>query len=461
MAVVVVQLGQCGNQVGSQLFSTLHSDSLGLTKHTSYVECSLDRFFYERDDDLPPLARAVLIDMETKVVHGALTDRKRDRGWLYDPSSTHQGRRGSGNNWANGYCKQGPIACDSIMDLVRKEVDKCSHLNSFLVLMSVAGGTGSGLGAYVTERLREQYPRVTIVNHVVWPYASGEVIVQNYNALLTTAHLHDSSDVIMVSQNDHLHKVCSKLLTKEISFNDMNRYVSHSLASVLQPAVPLIPSQSSNQSCNSLLYSNCSLSDLASKLTPHPDYKFLSLKSVPQVPDGSRAYSTFRWAGLLKHMKQMLITDSPTEEGMDWSVQSTASSRPMAKCSEAESKRSPTGGVNRSLANLVVMRGSDLDTADPTIFHDPSLYCSWVPQSMVCTAWYHQHHFNSYEKSCALVSNSQSCVHPLDTVVGKAWRMFGSHAYVHQYNQYGFTEDNFMECFVSAEQIVKNYSSLF
>lgn len=453
MSVVVVQLGQCGNQVGSQLFSTLYLDALGLTKHTSYLESSLDRFFYERDDQLP-LARAVLIDMETKVVHGALMERKRDQGWLYDPGSTHQGRRGSGNNWANGYCKQGPLACDSIMDLVRKEVDKCSHLSSFLVLMSVAGGTGSGLGAYVTERLREQYPRVTIVNHVVWPYTSGEVIVQNYNALLTTAHLHNSSDVIIVSQNDYLHKVCSKLSTKEISFTDMNRYVSHSLASVLQPAVP------SQTSSHSLLYANCSLSDLASKLTPHPNYKFLSVRSVPQVPDGSRVYSTFRWAGLLKHLKQMLITDSPTEEGMDWSVQPTSSFHPMTSCSGVESTKSVGRGVNRSLANLVVMRGSELNTADPTIFHDPSLYCSWVPQPMQCTAWYHQHHFNGYEKSCTLVSNSQSCVHPLDTVVGKAWRMFGSHAYVHQYNQYGFTEDNFMECFVSAEQIVKNYSSL-
>ena len=456
MSVVVVQLGQCGNQVGSQLFSTLHSDALGHTKQTSYLECSLDRFFYERDG-LPPLARAVLIDMETKVVHGALTERKRERGWLYDPSSTHQGRRGSGNNWANGYCKQGPLACDSIMDLVRKEVEKCSYLSSFLVLMSVAGGTGSGLGAFVTEKLREQYPHVTIVNHVVWPYTSGEVIVQNYNALLTTAHLHDSSDVVMVSQNDHLHKVCSKLLAKEINFTDMNRCVSHSLASVLQPAVPLIHSQTSGQSCNSLLYANCTLGDLASKLTPHPEYKFLSVKSVPQVPDSSRVYSTFRWAGLLKHLKQMLITDSPTEEGMDWSLQPTSSSHPMASCSGAES---PSRGVNRSLANLVVMRGNELSTADPTVFHDPALYCSWVPQPMTCTVWYHQHHFNGYEKSCSLVSNSQSFVRPLDTVVGKAWRMFGSHAYVHQYNQYGFTEDNFMECFVSAEQIVKNYSSL-
>ena len=469
MSVVVVQLGQCGNQVGSQLFSTLYSDTHGSSKlapasckDSSYQLCSLERFFNERDG-LAPFARTVLVDMETKVVHNALLERKRERQWLYDSTSTYQGRRGSGNNWVNGYCKQGPCVCDSIMDLVRREVEKCSHLSGFLVLMSVAGGTGSGLGAFITERLREQYPHVTIVNHVVWPYASGEVIVQNYNALLTTAHLHESSDAIIVSQNDQLHKICSKLLTKEITFTDMNRIVSHSLGSILQPAIPVNSSELTGQTFNSLFYTNCTLSDLVSILTPHPDYKFLTVKTVPQVPDQSHAYSTFRWPGLLKHLKQMLITDCPTEEGMDWSLHSTSSSRPLVSCSTGESLQAvdyPTRGINRSLANLIVMRGQDLSIADPTAFHDPTLYCSWVPQSLSCRVWSHQHQFNRHEKMCSLVSNSQSCVRPLDTVVGKAWRMFSSRAYVHQYDQYGFTEDNFMECFVGVEQIVKNYSSI-
>lgn len=116
-------------------------------------------------------------------------------------------------------------------------------------------------------------------------------------------------------------------------------------------------------------------------------------------------------------------------------------------------------GVNRSLANLVVLRGNELDVADPTLFYNRSLYCSWVPPSQTCTVWCSQQRFNRYEKSCTLVSNSQSSVRPLDTVTGKAWKMFGSRAFVHQYIQYGFSEDKFMECFVNVEQILKNYSS--
>jgi tubulin delta len=51
-----------------------------------------------------------------------------------------------------------------------------------------------------------------IVNQVVWPYKTGEVIVQNYNAVLTLSHLYQTADAIVVMENDELHKICSQLL---------------------------------------------------------------------------------------------------------------------------------------------------------------------------------------------------------------------------------------------------------
>ena len=47
MSVVTVQLGQCGNQVGSQLFSTLYSDALAHQKLVkAYHDTSMERFFH-------------------------------------------------------------------------------------------------------------------------------------------------------------------------------------------------------------------------------------------------------------------------------------------------------------------------------------------------------------------------------------------------------------------------------
>lgn len=55
--------------------------------------------------------------------------------------------------------------------------------------------------------------------------------------------------------------------------------------------------------------------ELVSALACHPEYKLLSVSSIPQMPSSSIAYSTFSWPGLLKHLRQMLISNAKLEEG--------------------------------------------------------------------------------------------------------------------------------------------------
>lgn len=60
-------------------------------------------------------------------------------------------------------------------ELVRREVERCDRLAGLMAMMSVAGGTGSGVGTYVTQCLRDVYPKSFILNHLTWPYGTGEV----------------------------------------------------------------------------------------------------------------------------------------------------------------------------------------------------------------------------------------------------------------------------------------------
>ncbi len=57
-----------------------------------------------------------------------------------------------------------------------------------------------------------------------------------------------------------------------------------------------------------------------SALACHPEYKLLSVCTIPQMPSSSIAYSTFSWPGLLKHLRQMLISNTKMEEGGGSSV---------------------------------------------------------------------------------------------------------------------------------------------
>ncbi|XP_022530066.1 tubulin delta chain isoform X1 [Astyanax mexicanus] len=442
MSVVTVQLGQCGNQIGPELFSTVYEDSTGAGRKT-YQESSRERFFWETSDGVL-VARSVLVDMEPKVISQAVAKASKSGKWRYGEKAHFCQKQGSGNNWANGYCVHGPRHKESVEDLVRREVERCDRLAGIFAMMSVAGGTGSGVGTFVTQCLRDMYPQAFILNHLTWPYGTGEVIVQNYNSVLTLSRLYQLSDALVVHENDTVHKICSRLMNiKHISIGDINKVIAHQLGSVLQPAY------TGDSPSN---YSRNPIGELLSSLVCHPEYKLLSLCNIPQMSHTSLAYSAYTWPGLLKHLRQMLIANARMEEGIDWKV--------CVPSSRGDSVRTGQMGFNRSLANLMILRGKDVSSADAGAFKDPALYVPWLPPDGTFSLWNSPVPFNGYEKSASLVSNSQSLLKPLDNMVRKAWNMFVSRAYMHQYTKFGISEDDFLDSFTTLEQIISSYSHL-
>ncbi|XP_068765833.1 tubulin delta chain isoform X3 [Struthio camelus] len=466
MSVVTVQLGQCGNQIGHEVFNAICSDVHGThglcskKENESYHDACKERFFSEEKAGVP-VARAVLVDMEPKVISQTLSIAARSGYWKYDDRSHFCQKQGSGNNWANGICHvllpsllfnsysvHGPKHKDVIMNLVQKEAEKCDRLSGFFTIMSMAGGTGSGLGAFVTQCLRDAFPASFILNHVIWPYGTGEVIVQNYNSVLTLSHLYQSSDALLVHENDVIHKICAQLMNiKQISFRDVNQVIAHQLGSVFQPIYTAE---------GALHYSRSPLGDLMETLVPHPEFKMLGLRNIPQMPENSLAYSTFSWPGLIKHLRQMLIANATMEEGIDWQV------RPPRPGSSVLSKHSTSKLLhfNASIANLVILRGKDMHSADLGSFRDPALYTSWLTPQDAFNLWKTPRAFNKYEKSASLVSNSQFLLKPLDNLVGKAWNMFASKAYIHQYTKFGIEEEDFLDSFTALEQVISSYTIL-
>lgn len=153
------------------------------------------------------------------------------------------------------------------------------------------------------EALRDEYPSACMLSHCIWPYESGEVIVQNYNVLLTLSQLENIVDGIIISPNDSLSSICKKTLDiQRPSFDDLNEVAASALASILLPASwrPVetnekdgIPYQSSGHVSQLSTNNNFDtlragsrvrlLSDLVSKLCAHPAYRLLSLRFTPQV----------------------------------------------------------------------------------------------------------------------------------------------------------------------------------
>ncbi|XP_075417617.1 tubulin delta chain isoform X2 [Tenrec ecaudatus] len=386
--------------------------------------------------------------MEPKVISQTLSKASQAGRWKYSQHACFCQKQGSGNNWAYGYSVHGPRHAESIMNLIQKEVEKCDSLSGFSIIMSMAGGTGSGLGTFITQKLQDQFPNSLKMNQVVWPYGTGEVIVQNYNSILTLSRLYRSSDALLVHENDAIHKICEKRMNiRQISFSDINQVLAHQLGSMFQPTY---------SAEGSFHYRRNPLGDLMENLVPHPEFKMLGVRSIPQMSENSLAYSTFTWAGLLKHLRQMLISNANVEEGINWQVRPPVSGLPpLGKTPFTRELH-----LNTSIANLVILRGKDVQSADLGGLKDPALYTSWLAPVDAFNVWKTQRAFNKYEKSATLVSNSQFLVKPLDLIVGKAWNMFASKAYIHQYTKFGIEEEDFLDSFSLLEQVISSYCNL-
>ena len=74
-------------------------------------------------------------------------------GSLFDSSQLLTDVSGSGNNWAHGHHLYGPQYADELLESIRRPAEECDSLQSFLLLHSLGGGTGSGLGCYILRLL--------------------------------------------------------------------------------------------------------------------------------------------------------------------------------------------------------------------------------------------------------------------------------------------------------------------
>ena len=392
-----------------------------------------------------PTARAVLIDMEPKVVQSTIRRARQTGRWQYDPKGTLAFQSGSGNNWARGYNTYGAQVRDVALDLVRRETEACDHAGGFLLVQSMAGGTGAGLGAYVARALRDEYPTAPILNHCVWPYESGEVIVQSYNTLLTLSALLDSSDGVCVVQNEHLHRACVGALGLERpTFGDMNGVAATQLAGVLLPSATRDAGGGGGGGGGGHGHRRMMLlHDVTRTMCSHPSARLLSLRSVPTMPPKSVDFTTFTWPSLIKRARQMLLTGTTLEEGLDWGLEPGArGARHATRCLDA----------------MLFLRGDGADAADASPLADPRLYPRWSPRPLT-VAW-SPARFNRYEMSATLLSNCQTPCPPVGRMLARAYQMHAAGAYAHQYAEHGVGPGEFEEAFARVEDVLAAYRAI-
>jgi len=221
--IITLQVGQCGNQIGHEFWKQLAAehgiDPEGVLQ--PFAMNGTDRkdvFFYQADDE-HYIPRSILMDLEPRVINGILNS---DYRHLFNHENIFVSKDGggAGNNWASGFA-QGESLHEEIMDMIDREADGSESLEGFVLCHSIAGGTGSGMGSYILERLNDHFPKKLIQTYSVFPnqssnegggVGSSDVVVQPYNSILSLKRLALNADCVVVLDNTALNRIATERL---------------------------------------------------------------------------------------------------------------------------------------------------------------------------------------------------------------------------------------------------------
>ena len=114
---------------------------------------------------------------------------------------------------ARGHYTVGKEMVDTVMDKIRRLADNCNGLQGFFVFHSFGGGTGSGFGALVLERLSTDYGKKSKLEFSVYPAPTmANSVVEPYNSVLTTHTTLEHSDCSFMVRNTCITRVSSPLM---------------------------------------------------------------------------------------------------------------------------------------------------------------------------------------------------------------------------------------------------------
>lgn len=432
MSILTCQIGQCGNQLGQAFYDkvadelttsdTYHQLS-GISSHFHLDKKSEGSFNTNSTSELP-IANSIQIDMEPKVINSLL--ERPTNLWAYDRNLSFSQQEGSGNNWAYGFYDHGPSCSQQMLNKFRILLEKHDLVEGVLFLQSLAGGTGSGIGSYLMGLLKDEYPELSLFTSVVLPRLSGEVILQFYNCVFSLSTIYQNCDGIFFFDNDSVERNCKKLYQiKRPNFKDMNFCLSQNLASFFFPT-------RSVSGYKPFEYQIPLLSNSYNKL--------LGLRTVPQMPQGSKGFTADTWNGLSNRLFQMLIGGS-NEAEIKWNLKPNHPN------------------IYRTNGLLQMVRGDKMENQDLSSFVNQQIYTRRLisPNVQILRDG---HKFDGNDKTLTMVSNTAEFNGILDQISEKAHSMFQAKAFMHSYKKYGLEEDNIVEFLTIFEQIIEGYKQI-
>ncbi|KAJ2451736.1 hypothetical protein EV183_003393 [Coemansia sp. RSA 2336] len=411
----------CGNQIGAAFWETIlqehgiNPDGIYTGNDRNQIERANVYFTEVQNSRYVP--RVVGIDLEPGVLN---TIREGKYGGLFRPESMVSGQSGAGNNWAKGFYTEGAELLDEVLDNLRHDVEACDLLSGFQLCHSIGGGTGSGMGSLLLQKIREEYPDRMVSTFTVLPSPqSSDTVIEPYNSVLSIHHLVENSDMTFCLDNQALNDICeTSLKIKSPSHADLNMLVAQVMSGVTTSL--RFPGQL-----------NADLRKLAVNMVPFPRLHFMMSGIAPLTAAETVNYRNITVPDLCQQMysaKNMMVNADPN--------------------------------LGRYLTCAAMFRGhvSLKECEDMTVnFADKhsGMFVQWIPNSTqiaVCNV-----PPIGLDMSATFIGNSTAIQDVFDRVSEQFTKIFRRKAFLHWFTDEGMDEMEFTEAESNINDLINEY----
>jgi tubulin alpha len=428
--IISIHIGQGGIQLGNtcwELFCLEHGiQPDGQMQSEKTIEGDQDAFFntfFSETDTEKYVPRCVFLDLEPTVVDEIRTGKK-----LFQPEQLISGKEDAANNYARGYYTLGKNIIDIALDKIRKLADDCTDLQGFLVYNAVGGGTGSGLGSLLLERLSADYGKKCKLGFTIYPSSQiSNAFVEPYNSIFSTHSLLEHTDVAVTLDNEAIYDICTRQLDIEKpTYTNLNRLVSQ-----------VISSLTASLRFDGAL--NVDLAEFQTNLVPYPRLHFI-LSSYAPIISANKI-----------HHEQLSVTDITNNSFEPTSM--------MAKCD-------PRNG--KFMTCCMMFRGDVVpkyvSSAVAAIKTSRTLkFVDWCPYGFKCGINYQPpvavpaSDLAKFMRAVCMISNSTAISEVFSRLDHQFDIMYDKKAFVHWYLREGMEESEFKEARDNLAALEKDY----
>jgi tubulin alpha len=432
--VISLHIGQAGVQVGNacwELYCLEHGLNYDGTiiyeKTKNSNDDSFDTFFSETATG-KRVPRCIFLDLEPGVIDEVRNSKYRQ---LYHPEQLISGKEDAANNYSRGHYTIGKEVVELVLEKIRKLSDNCSGLQGFLIFNSVGGGTGSGLGSLLLERLSLDYGKKSKLAFTIYPSPQvSTAVVEPYNSVLATHSLLEHTDVVVVLDNEAIYEICQRSLNIEKpTYTNLNRLIAQVISSITA----------------SLRFDgalNVDITEFQTNLVPYPRIHFMLSSYAPLISSEKAFHEQFSVSE---------ITNSAFEPVSM-----------MAKCDPRHGKY---------MACCLMYRGDvapkDVNGAVAAIKNKKEIqFVDWCPTGFKCGINYQAPtvvpggDLAKVERAVCMISNNTGISEVFSRINKKFDLMYSKRAFVHWYVGEGMEEGEFNEAREDLAALERDYEEV-